>query len=670
MTRQAFTSTNVLRLEVGAPPATGLRNLLKNPHGLRGPWGWLTPGPTIAATTYMLGATVTESFTVTPALRFRSDSVDPLMNFATSEPEPVTVGQYASAQVRLAALFGAGRSAELSIVFFDKAGVQIGGRNVVTAIPNGAALNSVHTTAPVVIPALTAYASVRVDAVFGSAGTRGFDINQAMLTTGATSGAVTGYAFVEPFTYTDILAPAYALDVAREGLSVGTLTASIRDTTLDPALAASLIKPGRPIRLMARTSDAAGALTSVYEPLFVGEIKHAAVKYDLLAQPATKRANITLTAVDGTARAANFMQPQTVASIADLSFTLEGCGVPFEVNNIASLAPGSPTVVATNPNATVLDQVATTRDTKLAHAWASRWGVLKAKEPASMSATVMATLTEADYRADLDIGFDTARCINTVTVKRLAIVGGETVETVFGPYVDDASVRDWGVFAEEFTVAGLSDAAVATYGASILAANATPQVTVNSAVLPIVDNADLRTASGPYQHRAHLDIGDRVTISNTTAALTKTLRITSVRHAITPTKWLTTLGFATTGGVSLPSPAPTLPDGAATFPDTDWTPVTFIPANGWSNLAGWQGVQYCRRNGIVYLQGTGVPGTNAVAAFTLPAGFRVKVKDIKQGNTNSLNLTAGRFDVMPNGDVIPQGAVTWLGFSTSYPAEQ
>jgi hypothetical protein len=67
---------------------------------------------------------------------------------------------------------------------------------------------------------------------------------------------------------------------------------------------------------------------------------------------------------------------------------------------------------------------------------------------------------------------------------------------------------------------------------------------------------------------------------------------------------------------------------------TTWTNVTF--QNGWVNYgAGQQNAQYRKIGDLVYLRGGIKSGTNGLAAFTLPVGFRPAgvVNLIGPGNT-------------------------------------
>jgi hypothetical protein len=173
--------------------------------------------------------------------------------------------------------------------------------------------------------------------------------------------------------------------------------------------------------------------------------------------------------------------------------------------------------------------------------------------------TVAATLDESVY-SDFDLSFSSEDCINSVTVKRLGpdpADSTKTIETVYGPYEDTASVEEWGRHSAEFTVHGISEADVAAYAASILARNATPELRVNSVTLAVTETSHIT-------ERALLDLGDLVNIVNTDKGIDQTLRVNRITHRITPEKWMIDLGFAGANSVASPQVTPPVQDNGAT----------------------------------------------------------------------------------------------------------
>lgn len=345
------------------------------------------------------------------------------------------------------------------------------------------------------------------------------------------------------------------LTIERDELQVGVTTASLVGADLDPATV-NLLRPGRGLR-------AAAYVDGEWERLTSGTILTAKTGYDLKTKgiPDAKRSRIVVTAVDELSRLANTPRPSGVATLDELAYVLDGTGVPWNVNgNTGPIDPDTVTVVSTVEAASAVDQVAITRDTVRGYAWLDRHGVLQAWDAAELDATVVDVLDEATY-SEASVDFDSERCINTVTVKQLAVdVDGATQENSYGPYVDSDSVREWGPRSAEFTVHGLDVEDLDDYAAGILAAAATPAEKVNEVTLPLRTTAELE---------AHVlrDLYDLVTVQNDRADFDQDLRVVSVKHRITsgPTsgacRWFVDLGFAADESVAPPqvTPSPTQP---------------------------------------------------------------------------------------------------------------
>lgn len=360
--------------------------------------------------------------------------------------------------------------------------------------------------------------------------------------TSTETASSSAYDFTEPVLWQDIFGPAHEIKIMREGLNVGTLSAVIHDALLDPATAPT-IRPGKRIRLTAEDDTAA------INTLFTGKLDRADVLYDP-RDTSNRRARITLSAVDAAAQAANVKQPNGVGTIAALPYILEGAGVPWNVNGSGSQVTAA-TVAAKNENASVLDQVAITRDSVLGYAWVSRSGVLTAFDATQMPAGVAATWGDADL-SDLQRSFNTEDCINEVMIKwlRYNAAKGTTKEIVYGPYRDVASQAAWGPRAAEFTAQGTTEttASMQAYADAILAANATPQVRVNTVRIPINDTAAITPG------KALIDLYDSVTLNPGT--VNETSRVTSVEHSITASGWLVDVGFTSTSVVAAPTVTP------------------------------------------------------------------------------------------------------------------
>ncbi|KRF19665.1 tail fiber protein [Nocardioides sp. Soil796] len=359
---------------------------------------------------------------------------------------------------------------------------------------------------------------------------------------------------VEPVPYLDVLGPTHDIKVVREALNVGTLTATILDSSLDPSQS-DLIRPGRRLRLMTLDND-----SDEWSPLFMGKVVDAAVTYELKNPnvPDQKRARIELTASDPNASLAQQTRSEGVTTIDELRWVVEGCGVPWNING-SGQQYSSPPVVAVNDNASALDQIAVTRDSNLGYAWVDRYGVLQVWDAALMGATSTGTFAEAQY-TDLDLSFNSGDLINEVTIKflRLNPATGETEEIPYGPYRDETSINEWGVRSKEFTVQGISEetADLDLYAQAILTANSTPEVRINSVTMPVTEVSHLVVG------RALHDLYDLVVVSNASKGISHDSRITTIEHSITPDKWMMKFGFSGEGVVASPTFTPSPQTGA------------------------------------------------------------------------------------------------------------
>lgn len=369
----------------------------------------------------------------------------------------------------------------------------------------------------------------------------------------STSQAVSAaqLAYLPPVAWLSILGTAHSLTIDRSaGPDVGELDVQFKDAQLDPA-ASGTIRPGKRCRLV--TKNAAGAWA---EPLMTATIRNGKVRYNLLHPDAAKRAEIQITATDNATPLANTPRSEVVPAIAQLPHVLEGAGVPWNVNGSGNQV-GAATVVAVNENASALDVVGLVRDSALGQAWIDRRNVLNVWDAASMTKPAVTTLDEDDY-SDLNVDYDTDRCINTVRVTflRMDPATGETEEIPYGPYVDAESVRRWDQRSADFTIAWEDEdpAAIEAYARAILAANGTPAVQVNSVTLPVRTVADV-TRLGL------LDLMDRVEIVNGDGNIANEMLIQGVAHAITPDSWTVTLSFVAAGNVATPSTPPAPPSG-------------------------------------------------------------------------------------------------------------
>ncbi|WGL50637.1 hypothetical protein P5P86_11745 [Nocardioides sp. BP30] len=378
--------------------------------------------------------------------------------------------------------------------------------------------------------------------------------------TGFIEGTVTDeIGYVTPDLFVNILGDVRSIGISGRGeLQVGTLTATVINAALDPAVAA-FIKPDKRVRVMARTGDT-GAEVSDWQPIFTGRLIQAQVAYNLLNAKEARRATITLTAVDNVSNAAQVARSEGVATIAQLPALLEGAGVPWNVNGSGDEILTVPAAVSYNDQASLVDQIALTRDSVLGYAWADRFNVIQVWDRDRLSSTVKAVLDESAYNQNPSIDYDSDRVVDSVTVTLLTYDAGHGVadQQTFGPYVLPGTK---GTHSTTFTVAGLTAAEVAAYAQQVLDLNGTASRRVNSVVIPI----QVDEATGLVNELALLDVYDLVTVINERAAINEGHRIIGVSHDITAqdrgtggpgAKWLMTLSFAGDESVAMPQLLP------------------------------------------------------------------------------------------------------------------
>jgi hypothetical protein len=303
----------------------------------------------------------------------------------------------------------------------------------------------------------------------------------------------------------------------------------------------------------------------VWEDLYSGTLNEAAVTYiQNKGVPQVKDTQIVLSAFDNITRLSQQPESRGVALLTELPELLEGKGVPFEING-SSGQVGAVTVVAVNDNASVLDQIAITRDSNAGYAFIDRHDVFIARDPAHMPTVPVGLIDEAAY-SGVDASFSVGDCMNAVTIRWLRHdpVTLETEEIVYGPYDDLVSQAEWGYRPVEFVMQGAVEdpAVIEAKAAAVLAANAVPERRINSVTMPIRHLEDLSPG------KALLDLYDLVTLVYDRTGTSELARVTGVSHHITPKSWHMQLDFSPDGAVAspqlVPSPSLVVPTSALT----------------------------------------------------------------------------------------------------------
>lgn len=547
MTDQQFLTTDVVRLEVqeGWPD---LPNLVPNPSGESGAWGWS------CTSSWTLEQTAVPSLLVKASASQMFRSVGAFSDRAEIQRVTASDDLYVRAWITVDEV-SAPPVGQLG------AGLNVNARSAVTGISNPIVPHNSSTEIlgpgtyefpPVEVPVdsdairLALYLPAAVGGVQPM-----MKYRNAILIMGTLDEVTASDPFSEP-GWINVIGSTNKIDTERDELDAGFLNATIFDSALDPA-STDLIRPGKRCRMLV-------LVDGVWEPIFTGLLDNPSTAYlvDDPNIPDTKRAQVQLVANDPAATLAAEPRPNGVGTIDELPAVLLGCGVPWNVNgSTATIDPGAATVVAVNESASALDQVAITRDTAQGYAWVDRTGTVQAWDAADLGAVVVDTLDETTY-SRVDPDFDIARLINDVVVNlsRINPGTGETEEIQFGPYISGPSIREWRRRRAEFRIQGIDEALVPDYAAAILAANATPAKRINEVTLP------LRTIAEVEAH-ALRDLYDLVAVSNERAGISgQQSRVTSVKHSLIATpsgaQWSMTLGFATEGTVAVPqvTPAP------------------------------------------------------------------------------------------------------------------
>jgi hypothetical protein len=385
-----------------------------------------------------------------------------------------------------------------------------------------------------------------------------------------------GYDYVNPTeAWTDILGSANQIGTKRATLDTSTLTATIVDPALDPSTDPNdLLKKGRKIQLQA-TSDGGTS----YEPVYTGTISDAAVTYVLDNEnPTLVRPKITVSATDAASDLASLLSPNCYDTIAALPQAIDvpGNTHPWTCNGDTGIGVSTaPVSVDTQSKMSVLDQIATTRDTVSGLAFIDRAGVVNAWDGDTYVSPVSDNYSDeasavASY-SDLQVGYDELSIVNAVRVVVNSLDASGTTTSTYWPgggttdpgtagpistyYVDQDSIDQHGLATATYTInmAAPTSASVEAYAQAVLSANSTPRRIVTSMTVPVLDADGIARAT-----LTDLCSVIGVAHSDLTSA---DHRVQSIQHSIqagngVPDKWLVSYGFAAPEAVAAPQVTP------------------------------------------------------------------------------------------------------------------
>lgn len=486
-----------LTLEVEVPPA-GLPNLIANPNGEFGAWGWISDTDDTT-----MDGTGTDLVFVTTVSQLTG---------VTTEAFPVTPGDYLAARIDVTA-GTAGHTIALGFAYLDADKTPTFSL-VTSSYPADVVATRYHAPGePVPAGAVYAQLILGLSKSGGAADAfSGVTWTKSMVTEDDTDPG-SAFAYVEPITWQDITDDGLSIEFERHSLDVGSMTVVASDDALDPA-ATEVLRPGRAVRFSADG-----------EVMFTGRQLDPTAEYDkakLSADVFPPR--VTVLAVDAVAALAAEPEPRGVGGIGELPYILEGHGTPWNIGGYTGHAVAAASIESMDPDASVIDQVALTRDTNLAHVYVSREGVLTLTVNPEASGVTLSDSEDPSY-TDIRVGFDPSSAINLLTVTLLTYdpATGTTVEWATGPYRDALSIREWG---QKSRTIRINKGEPALYAGDVLAVCANPAKLVRSFTIAVETLADLVTVRALEPTR---------TLDVTWGGTTYTVRVASVRHTIRPT---------------------------------------------------------------------------------------------------------------------------------------
>lgn len=645
-----------LRLQVDTPPA-GLPNAFPDPNGAGGTWALSNVGA--ATSTFVSDGT---KYTLSAAAVAGQQ-----LQLWTAYLE-VPASEYLRLRYTVSAIT-AGHTLRVSTFFYDKDKTFIAGYgsagNDAPANVVGADNYSPIYQAPATAKYVRHYLSLYKGAVFTSDASASVSFKQLQI-----AHATTAAALAAPFAFTDflnwsanLLGETHHIEVDRHALDLGTLSARVIGASLDPATGGE-IQAGKAVRLQALVG-------ATWEDVYVGQIEDAEVTYSIgdLGQLLTA---VTLSAVDNIADLANAPQANGVATIEKLRHLIQfNAPVPFKINGNGNWVYDVTPYPAFNADASLLDQIAITRDTDSGYAWVDRHNVFVANDAAHMPAGETCAYTDvataaagSDYYSAIAAGFNTDELVNQVQITWLRKgAGNSSEEIVYGPYNDDASVSKYRARSRDFTLQGANEdpAAIKAFADAVIAANSVPKRKASTLTMPVRDTRSLG-------HAATVDLYDLVHVTFS-SLIDDAYRVTTIKHVIDTEGWTVEYGFRTEGAIAAASSAPRVSN-------PDPTDGTWINANlNAPFTAAAPAPQYMRKNGVTYNRGqvNRNGAASGSAAYVLPVGYRPGADHRFVNDTNPAGTSSMRCVIDTNGNVKiydKTGAYVSTYLDTNFPAEQ
>lgn len=534
-----------IRLEIAAP---GQANEITNHSGQGGTTtGWQidSPWPALTTLTAVSGLAYGHSG---KAIRLGSTQTDPADNFPAGIDSPVfnvVPGEFVNfavtvrpltRNVRLYATFkfynasnalistSTANSVVLSAGTTNTVvGYVSGGGGTVANIPSG-------ITAPVGSVTARVWFQMWSDAPIGPCQS---DLWHLMIVTGTGLSSVNGVTFSESDPWSNVIQGCTSINIKRGGsvdgvtdhLDVGTLTASFRDPLLNPALN-DRVRPGWAIRCTALTD------AGVWEPIYSGTIRSPRVTHERTGSGGIHDV-VTLTAVD----AMNVLQSASHPVGKSGTFkqrvisALEDVPVTYDIDDTDPNTTQKD--ISLVDNGTALGLLELIRDSLQGVFYVGKENYVHAMAANSYpTQTPVVTFTDNAVAStdiayvDLDEAFDPEQIINTLTVRRTNLAE-EDGEKVYGPYTNEDSVEEWGVFSAELNV---NDSIPSELAADYLSLFADPTYRVSSVTYNVRPTDDFALA-------AERDLYEAVGVEYSPSSIDTVSRIIGLEHTITPDNW-------------------------------------------------------------------------------------------------------------------------------------
>lgn len=386
-------------------------------------------------------------------------------------------------------------------------------------------------------------------------------------------------------TVVDIFESATLLETRRGDLDAGTATLTTSDPALDVLEGTVTIPRGARAVLVAY-------LNNLVDPANANILGTFTVMDSRTTYPMRGRKPTPLTVIDlqdAMHKLAAAPRPDGYYEITRLPEVLEGAGVPWDVGN-RSHSYGTEPADTHSESATALDQIALTRDAHPGtYAYVDRFGVINVHQDTGTldDRTREFYFDETDFNADAVPSVSSQDVINTVMITVQGAIPETDSESVynsatFGPYVDQASVDEFGARKAEIEITVPYDDAIAglvtteylrPVADAILSRNAQPYLKFEELTFGV--SGDHENGRNITITEASIDVADLAYLTSPSAGMVDApYRVRSVAHVITPRTWVMTLGFA--GESTLATPATQPPMRSTAVKPQEWIEWTKI----------------------------------------------------------------------------------------------